>query len=128
MAYSVESYLKVLDQGFTSTFKEAKNQVEDLGDSSERTSGILGSMGGALKGFAGLVGGATVAVGGLAISLGKSVIDSYGENGINYSLRVWTKTDDYWDVYYLINQNVREIFQAQNIKMAYPHMHIYMEQ
>jgi small conductance mechanosensitive channel len=57
-----------------------------------------------------------------------AVIDSYGENGINYSLRVWTKTDDYWDVYYLINQNVREIFQAQNIKMAYPHMHIYMEQ
>ena len=57
-----------------------------------------------------------------------AVIDSYGENGINYSLRVWTKTDDYWDVYYLINQNVREIFQAQGIKMAYPHMHIYMEQ
>ena len=57
-----------------------------------------------------------------------AVIDSYSENGINYSLRVWTKTDDYWDVYFLINQNVREIFLAQGIKMAYPHMHIYMEQ
>ena len=57
-----------------------------------------------------------------------AVIVSYGENGSNYSLRVWTKTDDYWDVYYLINQNVREIFQAQGIKMPYPQMHIYMEQ
>ena len=57
-----------------------------------------------------------------------AVIDSYTDNGIAYSLRVWTRTEDYWDVYYLINQNVRDIFEAQGIKMAYPHMHIYMEQ
>ena len=56
-----------------------------------------------------------------------AVIDSYGDNGISYSLRVWTRTDDYWDVYFAINQNVRDIFQAQDIRMAYPHMHIYME-
>ena len=56
-----------------------------------------------------------------------AVIDSYGEGAIGYSLRVWTKTEDYWDVYYLINQNVRSIFEAQGIKMAYPHMHIFME-
>ena len=56
-----------------------------------------------------------------------AVIDSYGDNGISYALRVWTKTEDYWDVYYLINQNVRDIFLAQDIKMAYPHMHVYME-
>ena len=57
-----------------------------------------------------------------------AVIDSYGENGISYSLRVWTKSEDYWDVYFVINQNVRDIFLAQGIKMAYPHMHIYMDQ
>ena len=54
-------------------------------------------------------------------------VTSYGDSAINYSLRVWTKTEDYWDVYYLINQNVRSIFEAQGIKMAYPHMHIFME-
>ena len=56
-----------------------------------------------------------------------AVIEGYTDNGINYSLRVWTKTDDFWDVYYQINRNVREIFESQGIKMAYPHMHIYME-
>lgn len=56
-----------------------------------------------------------------------AVIDSYGETAIHYSLRVWTKTEDFWDVYFLINQNVREIFRAQDIQMVYPHMHIYME-
>ena len=56
-----------------------------------------------------------------------AVIDSYGDGAINYSLRVWTKSEDYWDVYFVINQNIRDIFQAQDIKMAYPHMHVYME-
>ena len=57
-----------------------------------------------------------------------AVISSYGEGAIQYSLRVWTKTEDYWDVYFLINRNIRDIFEAQGIKMAYPHMHVYMEQ
>jgi len=57
-----------------------------------------------------------------------AVIDSYGDNGISYSLRVWTRSEDYWDVYFAVNQNVRDIFLAQDIKMAYPHMHVYMEQ
>ena len=56
-----------------------------------------------------------------------AVIDSYGDNGICYALKVWTKTEDYWDVYFTINQNIRDIFLAQDIKMAYPHMHVYME-
>lgn len=57
-----------------------------------------------------------------------AVIDSYGESAINYSLRVWTKSEDFWDVYFVINQNIRKIFEAQGIKMVYPHMHVYMEQ
>ena len=56
-----------------------------------------------------------------------AVIDSYGDNGINYALRVWTKTEDYWDVFFVINQKVKDTFDAQGIKMAYPHMHVYME-
>ena len=56
-----------------------------------------------------------------------AAIDSYTDGGIGYTLRVWTKAEDYWDVYFAVNQNIREIFAAQDIKMAYPHMHIYME-
>ncbi len=56
-----------------------------------------------------------------------AVIDGYTDSAISYSLRVWTKAEDYWDVYFVINQNVKEIFDAQGIKMAYPHMHVYME-
>ena len=33
-----------------------------------------------------------------------AVIDSYADNGIRYSLRVWTKAEDYWDVYFVIRR------------------------
>ena len=56
-----------------------------------------------------------------------AAIDVYGENAIQYVLRVWTKTDDYWDVYFDINQNIKNIFDAQEIKMSYPHMYVHMK-
>lgn len=56
-----------------------------------------------------------------------AVIAGYGDSVIEYSLRVWTKSEDYWDVFFAVNQNVKSIFDAQGIKMAYPHMHVYME-
>ena len=55
----------------------------------------------------------------------QAVIVNYGESAIEYSLRVWTKTDDYWDVLFAINKNIKDIFDAQEIKMAYPHVYIH---
>ena len=57
-----------------------------------------------------------------------AVIDSYADGAVEYSIRVWTKTEDYWDVYFTITQNIKNIFDAQGIKAGYPHMHIFMEE
>ena len=56
-----------------------------------------------------------------------SVVDSYGDSTIRYALRVWTKTEDYWDVRNTIMLNIKEIFDAQGIKMVYPHIHVVAE-
>ena len=56
-----------------------------------------------------------------------AVIDSYGDSAICYTLRVWTKTEDYWDVRNAIMLNIKTIFDAQDIKMVYPHIHVYNE-
>ena len=56
-----------------------------------------------------------------------AVIDSYGDSTIRYVLRVWTKTADYWDVRNDIMLNIKSIFDAQDIKMVYPHIHVYNE-
>ena len=56
-----------------------------------------------------------------------AVIDSYGDSTIRYNLRVWTKTDDYWDVRNAIMLNIKKIFDEQGIKMVHPHIHVYTE-
>lgn len=56
-----------------------------------------------------------------------AVIDSYGDSTIRYNLRVWTKTDDYWDARNAIMLNIKKIFDEQGIKMVHPHIHVYTE-
>ena len=55
-------------------------------------------------------------------------ITGYGESSINYSLRVWVKTENYWDVYFLVNQRVKQIFDEQGVAMTYPHLNIHVKQ
>ena len=54
-------------------------------------------------------------------------ITNYGESAIAYSLRVWVKTDDYWDVYFAITQRIKNIFDEQNIAMTYPHLNVHLD-
>jgi len=56
-----------------------------------------------------------------------AVITAYGESAINYSLRVWVKTEDYWDVYFLVNQRVKQIFDEQGVTMTYPHLNVHLD-
>lgn len=52
---------------------------------------------------------------------------SYGDNAIGYSLRFWVKTPDYWDVYFHVNQRVKQIFDEQGIEMTYPHLNVHLD-
>lgn len=56
-----------------------------------------------------------------------AVITGYGESAINYSLRVWVKTEDYWDVYFAVNQRVKDIFDEQGVIMTYPHLNVHLD-
>ena len=56
-----------------------------------------------------------------------AVIDTYGDSTIGYVLRVWTKTADYWDVRNAVMLNIKNIFDAQGIKMVHPHIYVYNE-
>ena len=51
---------------------------------------------------------------------------NYGDSAIGYTLRVWVKSADYWDVYFLVNQRVKQIFDEQGIAMTYPHLNVHM--
>jgi len=37
------------------------------------------------------------------------------------------KSPDYWDVYFLVNQRVKTIFDEQGITMTYPHLNVHLD-
>ena len=56
-----------------------------------------------------------------------AVITGYGDSAINYNLRVWVKPEYYWDVYFLVMQRIKEVFDQQGIEMTYPHLNVHLD-
>ena len=51
---------------------------------------------------------------------------AYNESTVEYVTRVWCKGPDYWDVYFNLNENVRESFAEKGVKMSYSHVNVHM--
>lgn len=51
----------------------------------------------------------------------------YQESGIELSLRTWVKTDDYWDVYYYLNEAVKLAFDKHHIQLSYHRLSVQIE-
>lgn len=51
----------------------------------------------------------------------------YGESTIDYTLRVWVRSEDYWDINFDFNKKIKDIFDEKNIKMTYPHLNVHLE-
>ena len=54
-------------------------------------------------------------------------VTSYGDNAINYSLRIWTRNEDYWTVFFAATENVKKIFDERGIEMTYPHLNVHLD-
>ena len=52
---------------------------------------------------------------------------AFNESTVEYTLRVWTVSEHYWDVSFAMNQKVRDCFDAHGVKMTYPHLNIHVE-
>jgi len=53
---------------------------------------------------------------------------SYKENTVEYVLRAWCNSDDYWDVYFALNENVSRGFARAGVKLSYSHVNVHMVQ
>ena len=56
-----------------------------------------------------------------------AMVTEYGQSTIQYCLRVWVKSADYWDVYFAVNQRVKTIFDEQGVAMSYPHINVHLD-
>lgn len=56
-----------------------------------------------------------------------AVLTGYDSSVINYSLRFWVKTDDYWDTYWAVNQKIKTVFDENGVEMSFPHLNVHLD-
>ncbi|HDS1699889.1 MULTISPECIES: mechanosensitive ion channel family protein [Pseudomonas] len=50
----------------------------------------------------------------------QAVVSTLGDSSITVSLRLWTKTSDYWDVMFMLNEYARDRLKAEGIDIPFP--------
>ena len=53
-------------------------------------------------------------------------VNEYGESAIEYVVRVWCATADYWTVYFDLMDGVKSAFHAAGVEIPYPHVNVHM--
>lgn len=47
------------------------------------------------------------------------VVKSLGDSSVNLEIRMWVATEDYWDATFYLNENIKIVFEKQNITIPY---------
>lgn len=55
------------------------------------------------------------------------VLSNHGESSIDFAVRVWTQTENYWKVFYSINENVKKAFDKAGIEIPYQQIDVHMK-
>ena len=53
-------------------------------------------------------------------------LSSYGASAIEYTIRCWTATADYWTTYFRMYELLRDTFARHGVEMTYNHLNVHM--
>lgn len=53
-------------------------------------------------------------------------VSAYGDSSIEYTVRAWCATGDYWTVYFDLMEQVKAAFDQAGVEMTYPHLNVHM--
>ena len=53
-------------------------------------------------------------------------LSEYQSSSIEYLVRLWTASGDYWDVYYVLLEEIREAFARHGVEMTYNHLNVHV--
>ncbi|MBA3026104.1 MAG: mechanosensitive ion channel [Sulfurimonas sp.] len=54
-------------------------------------------------------------------------VSALAESSVNFTVRAWVKTDDYWDVYFDLTEKVKLAFDEKGISIPFPQMDIHQK-
>ena len=55
-------------------------------------------------------------------------LTSLGDNSVNLSLRMWTKSADFWGVFFTIQEQMKEAFDREGISFPFPQQTVHISQ
>lgn len=55
-------------------------------------------------------------------------LGSLSDSSVDITVRAWTKTETYWDVFFAMNERVYEEFSTAGLSIPYPQMDIHLRQ
>lgn len=50
-----------------------------------------------------------------------------GDSSVNLTVRVWVNAEDFWDVFFEMNENVYKIFEKEGLSFPFPQMDIHLD-
>ncbi len=53
-------------------------------------------------------------------------LSEHGDSSVNFILRVWCKSEDYWTIYFDVMEKVKVEFDKEGINIPYPQMDVHM--
>lgn len=54
-------------------------------------------------------------------------VSGYGDNAIDYTVRAWCESPDYWNCYYGLLEAVKRAYDENGIGMTYPHLNVHLD-
>jgi len=58
----------------------------------------------------------------------KIAVVELADSSVNFVVRPWVKSDDYWDVYFDFTENVKKRFDAKGVSIPFPQQDVHMYQ
>ena len=53
-------------------------------------------------------------------------VKEFADSSVNFVVRVWVKTENYWDVYFDTTENVKKRFDAEGISIPFPQRDVHL--
>jgi len=56
------------------------------------------------------------------------LVSELADSSVNFSVRVWVNSSDYWGVYFDMQESVKKAFDEAGVSIPYPHSDVYLHQ
>ena len=56
------------------------------------------------------------------------VVSELADSSVNFTVRLWVNTADYWGVYFGMHEAVKKAFDENGISIPFPQQDVYMHQ